>query len=236
MIRILVADDDKVQLEQIRVEVCKWKDNSDVKAVIKTFSSGQDLINYCFMSDDVVDIVLLDMKMDGMDGLATGARIREKYSNCVIIYVTNYLEYAIDAFHVNAHRYIIKDKLHDELVEALNSAIVKFNETPTYFAYKKHKQEFCLLCSNILYFESLRREIRIYTTGDSNISFYGKISDIADKVDNKIFRRCHQSYIVNMDYIQEVSKKEIKMKNGDIVPVSSKYVHDVTEALVWREK
>lgn len=237
MIRILIADDDKVQLEQVKEEVCMWRDKTGTKAVIETFLSGQALVNHCFMSEEVVDIVLLDMQMDGMNGLDTGSKVRERYPYCVIVYVTNYLEYATGAFHVNAHRYVIKEKLHDELVEALNSAIAKFNESSKYFVYKKNKQEHSLLCSNILYFESLGREIQIHTFDGKCMRYYGKLSDVADRIDSNKFMRCHQSFIVNLDYVEEATvKKEIKLKNGKTIPISSKYVKDLKEAMVWREK
>ena len=237
MIRIMIVDDDRIQLEQIKEEVYTWRENAGVSTVIGTFSSGQDLINHCLMSEEVVDIVLLDMQMDGMNGLDTGVKMRKMYPECVIIYVTNYLEYATGAFHVNAHRYVIKERLHDELIEALSSAIATFNETSKYFVYKKNKQELSLLCSNILYFESLGREIQIHVADGTCKRYYGKLSDVVDRIDNKKFIRCHQSFIVNLDYVKEAAvKKEVTLKNGKNIPVSSKYMKRFTEAMVWREK
>jgi len=68
------------------------------------------------------DLVLLDIRMPGTDGLAVAARLDEEAHPPAIIFCTAYDEYAIDALHHQAVAYILKPVRREELARALDHA------------------------------------------------------------------------------------------------------------------
>ena len=83
--------------------------------------------------------------------------------------------------------------------------------------------------SDIIYFENEKRKIHIHTV-DRKISFYGKFEGLLDSL-SRDFYRCHNSYIVNMAKVCELSGKKLLCENGKSIPVSKTYYVKVRDAL-----
>mgnify|MGYP003302028292 CR=1 FL=1 len=84
--------------------------------------------------------------------------------------------------------------------------------------------------NDIMIIEHAKRILNIYDTKENLIySLYdGKISDFISELPD-YFARCHQSFVVNMNYIKSIQKSEIILNNGREIPVSFRYgktVHD----------
>ena len=82
------------------------------------FRLGIDYVMKCyinvedFLEDlnerDYFDVYLLKVHIPKMNGLEVARKIRNEFRESIIRYITNYVEYAIEAFEVNAYRYIPK--------------------------------------------------------------------------------------------------------------------------------
>ena len=71
------------------------------------------------------DIALLDIEMPGMNGIELAKYIKEKYADCIIIFITAYdrFDYAIEAIHIKAFDYLLKPWKEERLCELINMAI-----------------------------------------------------------------------------------------------------------------
>ena len=71
------------------------------------------------------DIALLDIEMPGMNGIELAKYIKEKYADCIIIFITAYdrFDYAIEAMHIKAFDYLLKPWKEERLCELINTAI-----------------------------------------------------------------------------------------------------------------
>jgi DNA-binding LytR/AlgR family response regulator len=78
-----------------------------------------------------------------------------------------------------------------------------------------------LALGKIYYFESNMRKINVYLKDDV-LEFYGKLDELQEVLQGKQFVRCHQSYLVNKNYITSVSRTELMIKDTSI-PVSRRY-------------
>ncbi|MCQ4348784.1 LytTR family DNA-binding domain-containing protein [Pseudomonas stutzeri] len=68
------------------------------------------------------DIVLLDIRMPGLDGLQVAARLCEREAPPAVIFCTAHDEFALDAFQVSAVGYLVKPVRQEALAEALKKA------------------------------------------------------------------------------------------------------------------
>ena len=111
---IAVCDDE----ENIRIYIKKLIEEQDVPCQVMEFSSGEELLRFWGQEDrEQLDILFLDISMDGTDGMETAEQIsawkeeREEPlwgSLPLLIFVTGYPEYMAKAFSVSAFQYLVK--------------------------------------------------------------------------------------------------------------------------------
>lgn len=117
---LLIADDENLELKVLEKTVKKhFVDELEIFAL----SDGRKASQIC---DEVKpDIALLDIEMPGMNGIELAKYIKEKYADCIIIFITAYdrFDYAIEAMHIKAFDYLLKPWKEERLCELINTAI-----------------------------------------------------------------------------------------------------------------
>ena len=117
---LLIADDENLELKVLEKTVKKhFVDELE----IFTAGNGRKASQIC---DEVKpDIALLDIEMPGMNGIELAKYIKEKYAECIIIFITAYdrFDYAIEAMHIKAFDYLLKPWKEERLCELINTAI-----------------------------------------------------------------------------------------------------------------
>ena len=112
-IQILVVDDHQVVREGIRRLL---GEEEDMELVGQGANSEEALLQAEMLSPD---IVLMDIKMPGVDGIELTRQLKQKYPNCNVIMLTLYDEYLNQAMEAGARGYLLKDIRRDELAEAI---------------------------------------------------------------------------------------------------------------------
>ena len=101
MIKIAVCDDDEKILGETLELLRHYK---KLPLTADAYTSGEALL----AAGKKYDILLLDIDMEGPNGIETARRIREVDKEVKLIYVTNYSDYTIFAFGVHAFAYLLK--------------------------------------------------------------------------------------------------------------------------------
>lgn len=117
---LLIADDENLELKVLEKTIKKhFVDELEIFAS----SNGMKASQIC---DEVKpDIALLDIEMPGMNGIELAKYIKEKYAECIIIFITAYdrFDYAIEAMHIKAFDYLLKPWKEERLCELIDTAI-----------------------------------------------------------------------------------------------------------------
>ena len=232
MLKIAVCDDEKNICDYIEKRVTDYLARVDEDAEISVFYDSAPLLEACKKSNDF-DIIFLDIKMKTINGVDCAKLLRENDVNSLIVFVTSSAEYVFSGYEVKAFRYILKtdlvnafDRIFGECLTELKKNIDKVFPLKTTSVVKN------IPLNDILYFESNKRVLIVHTKGEDH-SFYGKLDDIEEGLQNDNFIRIHQSFLVNAFKINSVSKTEVTLKNGDILPVSKSRATAVKEAYLW---
>ena len=231
MLKIAVCDDEK----NIRNYLLSLIREQNVKCEITEYASAEE-----YLSDGAEhDLLFLDIELDGsvsgMDGIGLARQIREKEQSRlpVIIFVTGHEKYVYDAFDVEAFQYLVKpvneqrfaevfrrvqDKILSETEQRKKTLVIQYGGASK-----------AIPLDNIFYMESQGHKILIYTKDREQadlrrLEYYAKISDLEEELRGR-FCRIHKGYLVNLACVDEYSKTEILLTNGDRLPLS-KYKYE----------
>ena len=114
--KVLVVDDEKLARERL----VRMVETLDDYAVAGVADSGEEAVRQAIKLEP--DIVLLDIRMPGMDGMEAGKQLATLASPPAVIFCTAFGEHAIEAFDVNAVGYLMKPVRRETLGDALAKA------------------------------------------------------------------------------------------------------------------
>jgi len=122
--KVLIVDDERLARDRLNRMICALHDYE----VVGDAANGEEAIHKTMLLDP--DIVLLDIRMPGMDGLSVGRKMASLESPPAIIFCTAFSEHAIAAFDILASGYLLKPVRRDVLIETL-SRVGRVNRVQT---------------------------------------------------------------------------------------------------------
>lgn len=120
MIRVLIADDERLEREALAELVVRRFEH---EAVIQTAENGRRAADTAILWE--ADLILMDIEMPGINGLDAARAVLEQRPECKVIFVTAYslFQYAHEAMHLGACDYLLKPVDPDEAEAAIRRAI-----------------------------------------------------------------------------------------------------------------
>lgn len=222
--KIAVCDDSHMErghLEEVLGELSsKWILEWD------TYTSGEELVEKIDIDSKKYDLFILDIEMQGINGIDLAHELFIKNRKAIFIFVTNYSQYAIQAFDLHVAAYITKPITAERLDKELTKIKPFIREFGKKFTFMSNWTEYTINCNEILYFEKIGRNLMIQTEqGEfrSNMS----LKEVWNQIDEMEFAFTHRSYIVNLSKISKIAEKEVVLDDGVKVPISRSYKEDV---------
>lgn len=185
----------------------------------RSFESGERFLAE-FHNDNDYDIVLLDIEMQGIDGLETARRLREQDDQLCLLFVTRMANYAVEGYSVRALDFLVKPVGYeifcmkmDRAIRAVEHSRKKDIMVPTAEGYQR------IRIADLYYVEVMNHTLH-YHTGSGVLSVRGSIRDCEERLAPYDFARCNKSYLVNMNHVTEIRRSEIRV--GDVLlPIGS---------------
>jgi len=228
MLKIAICDDNKEHRKEIKNTVSSILfDQDDLE--MEAFSDGSDIITLIDNRLFFFDLVLLDIRMPVVDGLAVAKSIRENELATDIMFITAHDEYVYEGYAYKAFAYLRKPVSASKLSKELNRYIQDRENAGSNFlilSISGCRQKINI--QHIDYIESIKRKVSI-VMGNNNFEYYAKLDDLEEHCVNKLIRT-HQSYLVNLRKISRLTKTEILLDNGITVPVSKRYYDSTCQA------
>lgn len=120
--RIIIADDEKMILEDTASIVKKLKPNADVRS----FNDPEELLSY--IEKNKCDVAFLDIEMGYISGIEVAKKMKQYNPSVNIIFATGYKEYMENAIKLRASGYIVKPINEQEVLEELENLRTPVNE------------------------------------------------------------------------------------------------------------
>lgn len=228
-LKIAVCDDDSSQRNYLTEIVLAWaKKRCYLIKLIPYANAKAFLFDYEEQKD--FDILLLDVEMPEISGIELAKTVRRENQSVQIIFITGYYEYFSDGFDVSALHYLIKPVDADKLFLVLDRAVKHLAERERAILISTAEGEFKVPLSNILYLEAQKVYVVVHTvTGDYRMRI--ALTKFTEQLDGTFFK-VHRSYVVNLKYIEKITRTEISVANGDVVPISRGMYDAVHAALI----
>ena len=215
-IRVLIADDEP----GMRMILRKMLERVEGFELIGEAKNGGELMEmYHALKPQVV---FLDVDMPVLNGVECANRIEDEDPSCILIFATAHEEYRRDAFDVYAFDYLVKPFRLERVTETLTrirermSALKKRpalqhdnKEDKPKTAHRmmlKHRDGVTFISmTDIVLVQREERATVIYTSDGNSYATSDTLAETAERLDEGMFFRCHRSYIINLNYIHEIT-------------------------------
>ncbi len=227
--RIAYCEDEKVQAVFLKELVEEWETKSKERCSINLYTSAEQML---FEHSDFFpfDFIILDIELDQMNGIELARNIRKIDTKVTIAFLSNSREYVFDGYEVAAIRYLMKPITKEQLFPLLDMILHNATKKKEYLIVGFEGEKIKLELSDILYVEAFGHYVSIIT---SKQTFETKMNmkEIAQELNNS-FIATHRSYIVNLGYIEKITKTECILKDGQQIPISRNSYKSVNEAFI----
>lgn len=200
--------DDELLMRKQEEEICRQTimKYAEDDIVIETFSDGAEV------EDKDLDILVLDIEMNGIDGISVKNMFQKKNRDTIIIFVTSHDEMMYQAFGINVIGFVTKKYLKDQLPVMLDTAIKKVMSTVLVDGVDSRK---------ICYIEAEHVYNILHMADGEEISVRISSGELEEMLKGVGFVRTHRAYLVNLAYVERIREKTIIVDEEEI-PVSSR--------------
>ena len=112
--RIAIIDDSSVDTSYIASLVNTWAELSDTSVQVTTFFSAEAFL-FTYAENRIFDILLLDIEMDGMNGIELAQKLRREGADIQLVFITGYPDFISKGYDVAALHYLMKPVLQEKL-------------------------------------------------------------------------------------------------------------------------
>jgi len=235
MLKIAICDDNIEDLSNMVSIINSYKALQMDKHKIEytAFNSALELIA-AMESGQQYDLVLLDILMPFMTGMDAAKEIRQFNQDIKIIFSTSSPEFAVESYSVGAYYYALKPIWKDKLFTLLDKVISEMESHAGKSFLIKSKTGLTRVYINKLEFaEVIGRTLLYHFTDGSVIEAVGSMSELENELlPSPGFIKPHRSYIINMEHINTLTQREIKMRSLALVQMSKANYSTVKSAYI----
>ena len=214
--KIAICENEEADSEAICAILNKYFDQNGYTGQISVYESGESLLTD--FTPGFFDVIFLDIYMDGITGIETAKRIRSIDPTCALVFITTSRDHCLEGFSVRASAYVVKPIREKEMQTALLQCREIFMKNARYIMIRTERTDIKIPLNKIYYAEIYYKSALFHTEQGEHKTRM-TMDEIERELGGKPFYRCHQSFIVNINYIESMTASEILMRNGAVVPI-----------------
>lgn len=216
--KILIYDDNKKDIDQLNNNITTFFNSIHLDFNIEICPDT----DFLYENIKYFDLLFLDIEINHQNGIEIGMNLTKTNHNCRIIITTNFKKYSIDGYKINADRYFIKPIDQNEFNIEMKTIVNRYLKQFMGFFDNKisHTKIFF---KDILYIEFFNRKTMIhYLNGTIKETPY-TLKHWIELLNTNSFAQIHKALIINLDYIDDLKSKEVKLINKESLPLSRHY-------------
>lgn len=227
MYRIAVCEDDPRTAEQNKTAACRVLEGSGRTRGrdydVEVFHAAPPLMERLAGDPDAYQLLLLDIQLEGDNGVELARFLREQQVNASIVYITDHPGFALDSFPTYPLEYLLKPVDEARLSAALDWDWKQRHVRPKHPVLRVGSRAIPL--DEIVYLETSGRKTAVHTR-DERIEHAVPLSKLKEDFQRQGFCLSHFSYLVNLAHVMRVDRDTLILDTGESIPVSRRYYSD----------
>ena len=231
--RLAICDDNKLERNLLHTLLQRYFLETSVHCEFTLYDRGVTLY-YDVKEGIEYDIIFLDLFMSDSFGMNVAQKLRELSYRGKIIFCTTSADYALESYNVYAAGYIVKPYGIADIKRTLDRFLPEFQSDS--YQIKQRSRIIYIPLNEIMYVESDNTKCILHQTENRTYVLYKKLKEIEEELNDQRFLRCHQSYLVNMNYIREANDVFL-LRNGEEILIRQKSKKEIHQKfLEYKEK
>lgn len=180
---------------------------------------------YAQLAEHDIDLLICDIELPDMSGLEF---VRSLKQPPLVIFITAHRDYALVCYELSPVDFLLKpieparflasiESVRQRLLQQVGSTTEE-----SYFFIRDNQYYVQIRTSEVLYMQAQENVLRIVTTKEVYTPFVS-ITKMEEQLNSDVFVRVHRSYLVNRAAISRISKSEIMLTSGQMIPVGEQY-------------
>lgn len=193
----------------------------DIDIGIDIYHQKEDVLQ----ASERYDCYFIDLDIEKENGLQIAEVIREKDKRALFIMVSNYLEFALDAYRVTTFRYLMKPFDKNILFQTFDDLFQAFAEFtfPIVDVYERTRHVYL---HDILYIESLRKDTVLHLVNKEIHTKY-TMKELLDIIQSDLLVTCFRGIVVNISNIDVISGNTLVLRNKRKLQASRTYLETI---------
>ncbi len=226
--KIAICDDEEIDRKYIASLITKWSEKNNYSIHISLFSSSENFL-FHYDNKNNYDILLLDIEMGAMDGVSLAKLIRQNNDTLQIIFITGFSDYIQEGYEVSALHYLMKPVKEEKLFNSLDRAIINLAKKEKVLNIEINNELVLIPVYQIMFAEVFGNYVTIHSQDEYKVKM--TLGELEKLLDDQ-FYRVGRSVIVNLTKISRVTKKEIKLTDGSLIPLPRGAYEGVNRAII----
>ena len=239
MVKIAICDDEEksVALHEKMVRECLQ--SAGIGYEVTTYTQSRNLLYD--ITDDAFfyDLILLDIEMPGMDGMALAKEISTILPMAKIIFITSHLEFAVAAYEYSVFRYIPKNMIGEKLTAALEDFYKLYGlERNDYYLIKVKNHVEKLSYRDIFYVLKDGKYAVFYLRNRQIASIRKTLSQVYAEINQEYFYFADRGCIINLANVTGMDGENVIMLDGQHITISRSSVAEFKSILLhfWEKQ
>ena len=226
--RIAIVDDSRPDAGFVRDILKTWADQRHADIQAEVFPSAESFL-FRYAEDKSWDILLLDIEMGAMDGVTMAKRVRQDNEAVQIVFITGYSDYIAEGYEVAALHYLMKPVNREKLLTVLDRAMEKRKQEERCLNLEAYGEMVLIPFYEIRYLDVHQNYVTVHAKADHTVK--RTLGDFEKELDDRFFR-VGRSMILNLKFIQRVTKTEVRLSDGTVLPLPRGAYEPLNRAII----
>ncbi|EOT39616.1 LytR/AlgR family response regulator transcription factor [Enterococcus columbae] len=205
MLKIAIVDDFTPDREKLAQCLLQYGKEADIKFDISYFKDGIEIVDRYIG----FDIIYFDVEMEIMDGMTAAKKIRALDPKVTIVFLTNYVQWAIEGYSVQASDFLLKPLSYFSFKEHFKKLLQRIQpmDKATY-SIKNAGNIQKILVDDIYYVESQGHYLHFHLRNQPTITLLNSLKNVEKELAAYDFFRCNNCYLVNLNHVEAIEGQQ----------------------------
>lgn len=228
LINAAICDDSAQDAQFVEKNIKDWATARGITARTQVFPSAESFL-FQYADDKTWDVLLLDIEMGRMDGVEMARTIRSENETVQIIFITGYSDYISEGYDVAALHYLLKPVNQEKLFSVLDRACEKIRQNERCLNLEIGGEMVRIPFYEIRYLDVFHNYVTIHAKGEYTVK--RSLSEFEKELDQR-FARVGRGMIVNLKCIRRVTKTEVHLSDGTVMPLPRGAYEPLNRAII----